>query len=99
MPGEVSQTAALKLLSGNGYAYESSTLGKNNPQGGDQFVSLMKAIRAIDSDMLLSVAVPSRAEDIPMGYTSETIPQMAKYVDWFDLMTYDMLNRRDTKTG
>ena len=45
---------------------------------------------------VLSVAVPGRLVDIrdTDAYNAETIPAIEKSIDFWNLMTYDMMNRR-----
>lgn len=47
----------------------------------------------------LSVAVPGRLVDIQAtdAYNVETITEMEKSIDFWNLMTYDMMNRRDLR--
>ena len=62
----------------------------------DAFVQLLKEVRAaVGPDKLLSIAVPSEERDL-MAFTASTIPSIIKEVDFINVMTYDMMNRRDT---
>ncbi|KAI9151246.1 chitinase [Paramyrothecium foliicola] len=62
----------------------------------EAFVSLLQELRAaIGRDKLLSIAVPGLERDL-MAFTKSTIPRILKEVDWINVMTYDLMNRRDT---
>ncbi|KKY17169.1 putative glycosyl family [Diplodia seriata] len=64
----------------------------------DAFPLLLKATRAaIGSDKLLSIAVPGLARDM-FAFTADTMAQIVPLVDWFGIMTYDFMNRRDNAT-
>jgi GH18 family chitinase len=58
---------------------------------------LDKLGKAKQKQYILSVAVPGRIVDIRAtdAYNSETIPEIEKSIDYWNLMTYDMMNRRD----
>lgn len=59
---------------------------------------LLEAVRAqIGNNTLLTIAVPGKIGDM-IAYTAETVPRIAAVVDFFNLMTYDLMNRRDTIT-
>jgi GH18 family chitinase len=47
----------------------------------------------------LSVAVPARKSDRELSFPKETIEEMDTCLDDWNLMTYDMMNRRDVKTA
>lgn len=53
--------------------------------------------KAIGDKKLLSVAVPGIRRDM-IAYTPEITPSIWKSVDWVNVMTYDLMNRRDTVT-
>ncbi|EKG13534.1 Chitin-binding type 1 [Macrophomina phaseolina MS6] len=64
----------------------------------DAFPLLLNATRAaIGEDKLLSIAVPGLERDM-MAFTEETMPKIVPLVDWFGIMTYDFMNRRDNFT-
>lgn len=44
---------------------------------------------------LLTAAVPGKPEDM-LAFTADTIPEIMSSVDFLNVMTYDMMNRRDT---
>ncbi|KAL5371956.1 hypothetical protein DPSP01_013871 [Paraphaeosphaeria sporulosa] len=63
------------------------------------FPKVLAAIRkAIGKDKLLSIAVPGKKIDM-IAYTDETGPLIWPSVDYINLMAYDLMNRRDTKTA
>ncbi|OCF59652.1 hypothetical protein L486_02324 [Kwoniella mangroviensis CBS 10435] len=75
------------------------------------FVSMVKqlkaAIQEVNSDGILSVAIGSRttqkspttgATDVD-AMTSDTFSELNDVVDMWNVMTYDFVNRYDTKTG
>ncbi|KAE9985058.1 hypothetical protein BLS_000085 [Venturia inaequalis] len=80
---------------GNGADY------KTNPNSNktDEIITyplLVQAIsEAIGSSYLLSAAVPGLARDM-IAYTTATGPAIFKYLDFVNLMSYDLMNRRDT---
>ncbi|TVY79807.1 Chitotriosidase-1 [Fusarium oxysporum f. sp. cubense] len=62
------------------------------------FVSLLQELRAaIGLDRLLSAAVPGKEVDL-MAFTPTTVPKIMKEVDFLNIMTYDLMNRRDVVT-
>lgn len=44
----------------------------------------------------MSAAVPGRWQDM-IAFTEETIPKISKSLDFWNIMTYDLVNRRDTE--
>ncbi|KAH6877140.1 glycoside hydrolase superfamily [Thelonectria olida] len=64
----------------------------------EAFVSLIEALRgALSPGKLLSIAVPGKEVDL-MAFTPSTVPRIMKQVDFLNVMTYDLMNRRDTVT-
>ncbi|KAI5458250.1 glycoside hydrolase superfamily [Mariannaea sp. PMI_226] len=64
----------------------------------EAFVSLIEDIRsALAPGKLLSIAVPGKEVDL-MAFTSSTVPRLMKKVDFLNVMSYDLMNRRDTVT-
>jgi GH18 family chitinase len=62
------------------------------------YVSLLQELRAaIGPDKLLSAAVPGKEVDL-MAFTPATVPKIMKEVDFLNIMTYDLMNRRDIVT-
>jgi len=64
----------------------------------DAYVKLLAEIRdAIGPSKLISAAVPGLSRDM-IAFTKDTVPEINKFVDFFNIMTYDMMNRRDNVT-
>lgn len=62
------------------------------------FPKFLAAIRAaIGPNKILSIATPGLLRDM-IGYTKETVPLIAKEIDFMNVMTYDLMNRRDNFT-
>lgn len=57
----------------------------------------LEAIRKEIGDKLLSIAVPGRKQDF-IAYTKEQGPKIFKSVDMVNVMSYDLINRRDNVT-
>ncbi|RDA83370.1 hypothetical protein CP532_4732 [Ophiocordyceps camponoti-leonardi (nom. inval.)] len=61
----------------------------------EAFVLLLQELRvAIGPVMTLSIAVPGMERDL-MAFTASTIPRIVRVVDFVNVMTYDLMNRRD----
>jgi GH18 family chitinase len=52
---------------------------------------------ALGPEKLISAAVPGLTRDM-MAFTKGTIPSISASLDFFNIMTYDMMNRRDNIT-
>jgi len=64
----------------------------------DAFPLLLAEIRmAVGSERLISAAVPGRLADM-MAFTRKTVPRIMNHVDFLNVMTYDLMNRRDNIT-
>ncbi|KAM7191123.1 endochitinase 1 [Naviculisporaceae sp. PSN 640] len=64
----------------------------------EAYPALLKAIReALGQDRTISAAVPGLPRDM-LAFTSTTVPQIMQHLDFLNVMTYDMMNRRDTVT-
>ncbi|KAI4639963.1 hypothetical protein J4E93_008762 [Alternaria ventricosa] len=61
------------------------------------FPKLLATVRAAIGKKLLSIAVPGKEIDM-LGYTRTTGPQIWPSVDFINVMSYDLMNRRDTVT-
>ncbi|RDW88193.1 hypothetical protein BP6252_00225 [Coleophoma cylindrospora] len=82
---------------GNGIDYKQVP---NSEKTGEieTFPLTLEAIRsAIGTDKDLSIAVPGLTRDM-ICYTNTTVPRLASTVDYFHIMTYDLMNRRDNVT-
>ncbi|WVQ93533.1 hypothetical protein IAU59_000607 [Kwoniella sp. CBS 9459] len=63
------------------------------------FIDLCKSLKeAMGKDKILSVALGSKEED-GKAFTSEVFSALDGVVDMWNLMTYDYVNRYNTKTG
>lgn len=49
-------------------------------------------------DMIISAAVPAIERDL-LAFTDKTAPEMDKCLDFWNLMTYDHVNRRSDMSG
>ncbi|KAK3484619.1 glycoside hydrolase superfamily [Neurospora hispaniola] len=59
---------------------------------------LLQELRAaLGPDKVISAAVPGLHRDM-LAFTRETVPRIMRHVDFLNVMTYDMMNRRDTVT-
>ncbi|CEL08198.1 hypothetical protein ASPCAL11349 [Aspergillus calidoustus] len=82
---------------GNGEDY------KRNPNSAKEweieaYPKLLSSIRtAIGPNKLISAAVPGLPRDM-LAFTSDTIPAISASLDFFNVMTYDLMNRRDNVT-
>jgi GH18 family chitinase len=62
------------------------------------YPKLLTSIRhVIGPTKLLSAAVPGLPRDM-LAFTSDTLPAISQSLDFFNVMTYDLMNRRDTVT-
>lgn len=57
----------------------------------------LEALRKAIGDKVLSIAVPGRKQDF-IAFTKEQGPKIFKSVDMVNVMTYDLVNRRDNVT-
>ena len=64
----------------------------------DAYPLLLTAIRsALGPKRIISAAVPGRLEDM-IAFTRRTVPRIMNSVDFLNVMTYDLMNRRDNVT-
>lgn len=63
----------------------------------DTYPLLLAAIKAAIGDKELSIAVPGLERDM-IAYTAEKVPEIDAAVDYVNIMSYDLMNRRDTVT-
>ncbi|CAG9953069.1 unnamed protein product [Clonostachys rosea f. rosea IK726] len=62
----------------------------------EAFVALLQQLRAVlGKNKLLTIATPGKEIDL-MAFTTTTLPRIVRAVDFINVMTYDMMNRRDT---
>ncbi|KAI1825584.1 glycoside hydrolase family 18 protein [Xylaria intraflava] len=81
---------------GNGDDY------KTNPNSGkvgeiDSYPLLLQAVKGAIGDKELSIAVPGLERDF-IAFTPEKVPAINDAVDVVNVMTYDLMNRRDNTT-
>ncbi|KAF2637710.1 glycoside hydrolase [Massarina eburnea CBS 473.64] len=60
-----------------------------------QFLSQIRA--SLGPNKLISAAVPGLPRDM-LAFTSTTVPLISQSIDFWNIMTYDMFNRRDNVT-
>lgn len=53
--------------------------------------------QALGPRKIISAAVPGLPRDM-MAFSSQTVPRIMRHVDFFNVMTYDLMNRRDSVT-
>ncbi len=59
---------------------------------------LLAEIRAaLGPEKVLSAAVPGLERDM-LAFTRETVPRIMRHLDFLNVMTYDLMNRRDNVT-
>ena len=62
------------------------------------YPNLLAEIRsALGPDKIMSAAVPGLPRDM-LAFTDSTIPAISSSLDFFNIMTYDLMNRRDDVT-
>lgn len=81
---------------GNGYDYK-DVPNSDLTSEIDTFPELLAAIKSAIGDKELSIAVPGLERDM-IAYTAEKVPAINEAVDFVNLMSYDLMNRRDTVT-
>ncbi|KAF2677406.1 carbohydrate-binding module family 18 protein [Lentithecium fluviatile CBS 122367] len=83
---------------GNGADYK-ETPNSEKANEIKSYPKLLAALRtAIGKDKVLSIAVPGKAGDM-LAYTEETGPLIWPSVDFVNVMSYDLMNRRDDVTA
>ncbi|KAJ5390395.1 uncharacterized protein N7496_001463 [Penicillium cataractarum] len=64
----------------------------------EAYPKLLEEIRkALGPEKLITAAVPGLRRDM-IAFTKETIPAISGSIDFLNVMTYDLMNRRDTVT-
>lgn len=81
---------------GNGYDYLQVPNSEITSEI-DTYPQLLTAIKSAIGDKELSIAVPALERDM-IAYTAEKVPEINAAVDHVNLMSYDLMNRRDTTT-
>jgi GH18 family chitinase len=91
------QTVCLSISSGNGEDYKQVP---NSEKAWEikAYPKLLAEIRsALGPRKLISAAVPGLRRDM-LAFTKTTIPEIDASLDFFNIMTYDLMNRRDNVT-
>jgi chitinase len=52
-------------------------------------------LQGLGGDKYLSIAIPGKPGDM-MAYDAESIPALEEAVDFWNVMSYDAMNRRDS---
>ncbi|GKU09717.1 chitinase [Fusarium langsethiae] len=81
---------------GNGQDYKQTNACENAKQI-KQFPKLLQEIKHSIGNKELSIAVPGLTRDM-MAFVPETTPSIVKAVDFINVMSYDLMNRRDHHT-
>ncbi|KAK5627133.1 hypothetical protein RRF57_002848 [Xylaria bambusicola] len=81
---------------GNGNDYKANP-NSNKVGEIDNYPLLLKAIKDAIGDKELSIAVPGLERDF-IAFTAEKVPMISEVVDVVNLLTYDLMNRRDNTT-
>lgn len=93
----VRQEADLQPSSGNGEDYK-KVPNTEKAWEIDAYPKLLSEIRAaLGPTKLISAAVPGLTRDM-MAFTKGTIPRISASLDFFNIMAYDLMNRRDNIT-
>ncbi|KAM4068168.1 glycosyl hydrolases family 18 domain-containing protein [Hirsutella rhossiliensis] len=82
---------------GNGEDYKNITNDKKTSEI-ESYPMLLSEIKQAIGDKELSIAVPARKPDL-IAYTAEQMPKVNAAVDFVNVMTYDIMNRRDNVTN
>lgn len=81
---------------GNGYDYKQVPNSKLTSEI-ETFPQLLVAIKSAIGDKELSVAIPGLERDM-IAFTATQVPKIDAAVDFINVMTYDLMNRRDNFT-
>ncbi|KAK3393461.1 glycoside hydrolase superfamily [Podospora didyma] len=81
---------------GNGEDYKQNP-NSNKTSEIETYPLLLAEIKKAIKCKELSIAVPGREGDM-IAFTAEQIPKISDAVDFVNLMTYDLMNRRDNAT-
>lgn len=81
---------------GNGADYK-QVLNEDITSEIETYPLFLSAIKSAIGTKELSIAVPGLERDM-IAYTAEKVPEIDAAVDYVNLMSYDLMNRRDTVT-
>ncbi len=85
-------------VSGNGEDYK-TVLNSEKEWETDAYPKLLAEIRAsIGPSKIMSAAVPGLPRDM-LAFTNSTVPKIMESLDFLNIMTYDLINRRDDVTN
>lgn len=82
---------------GNGQDYKEVPNSKKVDEI-ETYPKFLEAVRKAIGNKTLSIAVPGRKQDF-IAFTKEQGPKIFKSVDMVNVMSYDLINRRDNVTG
>ncbi|PMB63785.1 Chitinase 1 [Beauveria bassiana] len=82
---------------GNGEDYKENT-NDGKVSEIETYPLLLQEIKTAIGDKELSIAVPGKEGDM-IAYTKEKVPEIIKAVDFVNVMTYDLMNRRNNVTN
>ncbi|KAK7426892.1 hypothetical protein QQZ08_006638 [Neonectria magnoliae] len=82
---------------GNGEDYKRIPNSKKTDEI-ESYPKLLAEIKSAIGDKELSIAVPGLERDM-IAYTAKQVRKINKAVDFVNVMTYDLMNRRDTATA
>lgn len=86
----------LEYAGGNGADYK-QVVNSQKAYEIETFPQLLKDVKEAIGSKELSMAVPGLQRDM-IAFTAKQVPKMNKVVDFVTVMTYDLMNRRDTVT-
>lgn len=82
---------------GNGQDYK-QVPNKDKVSEIDTYPKFLAAVKKAIGNKTLSIAVPGRKQDM-IAFTKEQGPKIFESVDMINVMTYDLMNRRDNVTS
>ncbi|GKT41349.1 endochitinase 42 [Colletotrichum spaethianum] len=83
--------------SGNGEDYKVITNEEKKWEMEGYPLLLEEVRKQLPEDKLISAATPGLERDM-IAFTKETVPRIVRNLDFVNVMTYDMMNRRDNVT-
>uniref|UniRef100_A0AC35FQC0 GH18 domain-containing protein n=1 Tax=Panagrolaimus sp. PS1159 TaxID=55785 RepID=A0AC35FQC0_9BILA len=88
--------SALQFI--NHYGFDGIDIDWEYPKGDDynNYVTLLKELKQADNSKLLTAAVTADAETVDEGYN---VKEMAKHLDYVNVMTYDFHGDWEQQTG
>lgn len=83
---------------GNGEDYKQIPNSQKTWEVGAYPKMLSEIRSAIGTSKIISAAVPGKPDDIQVAFTKDTLAETEKHLDYLNVMTYDLMNRRDNIT-